>query len=84
MVTLPALPGPVLLAETDAPFEIVKDCPAAMVMLPPEPESGSVPIVPLWIPPGWPVLKVPEIPMVSEAVILMLPPRPLLVVPLLV
>ena len=32
IVMLPALPEPVLLAETDAPFEIVKDCPAERVM----------------------------------------------------
>ena len=45
MEILPALPGPVLLAETEAPSDIVTDWPAVRAMLPPEPASGVDPIV---------------------------------------
>ena len=41
---LPALPGPVVLAETDAPFEMLTDFPAIREMLPPAPASGSTPV----------------------------------------
>ncbi len=81
---LPALPGPVLLAETDAPSEIVTDWPVVRVMLPPEPAPASVPSERLKMPTGLPSLKVPEIEIVSRAVMSILPPRPLLPVPLLI
>ena len=64
---LPVFPVPVLLEEMDAPSEIVTDCPAVRAMLPPEPESGSVPIVRLKIPPGVPSLRVPDNEIKSDA-----------------
>ena len=81
---LPVGPGPVLLAETDAPSEIVTDCPAVREMLPPAPESGAVPIVRLKMPTGVPSLRVPESEIVSVAWIVISPPCPEVLVPLLI
>ena len=79
---LPVLPGPVLLAETAAPFEMLTDCPAVRTMLPPVPASGAGLTVRLKIPPGVPSLSVPEIEILSIALMAMSPPFPLLLVPL--
>src|SRR5262245_15640688 len=54
---LPALPGPLLLAEMDALFETVTDCPAFSAMLPPVPVAEAV----VNTPPGVPSIIVPEI-----------------------
>jgi hypothetical protein len=78
----PALPGPVLLAEIAAPFDIVTDWPAVREMFPPEPESGVIPIDRLEIPPGVPFTIVPDSSIRPVAETSMLPPWPLLVVPL--
>ena len=82
MEILPALPGPVLLAETVAPFEIVTDCPAVRAMLPPEPASGEMAVELLKMPTEEPSLSRPDIEMVSLALIVMNPPFPVLLVPL--
>ena len=79
---LPVLPGPVLLAETDAPFEIATDCPAVRAMLPPAPDPGSLPIERLNTPAGVPSLRVPEKEIELVEATRMLPPAPVLVVPL--
>src|SRR5687768_16309894 len=84
MAMLPALAGPVLLAEIEAPLLRETDRPAVRVTLPPVPESRSVPIVRLSIPAGWPLLNVPLTAMVSRALTLMFPPCPVLLVPLLI
>ena len=75
--------GPVLLAETEAPSEIVTDWPAARAMLPPLPEPRSVPTVWLNTPPDVPSPIVPEIEIVPVAWSVTSPPLPVLVVPLL-
>src|SRR6185436_10173368 len=80
---LPALPGPVLLAEIVAPSEIVTEFPAVSVIVPPAPESGDVPVVRLKMPEGVPPDIVADILIVFVALIVMSPPAPLLVVPLL-
>ena len=78
------LPGPVLLAEMAAPFEIVTDCPAVREMLPPLPEPGSVPIERLKMPAGEPSRRVPDIEIWSVARMVISPPRPPVLVPLLI
>src|SRR5262245_36168540 len=81
---LPVLPGPVLLAEMEAPSEIVTDCPAVRVMFPPAPESDAVPTVRLKTPTGEPSVRVPDIVIAFAAWIVISPPRAVLLVPLLI
>src|SRR6185295_11673236 len=77
---LPVLPGPLLLAETAASFEIVTDCPAVREILPPEPEPRSVPIVRLKTPAGEPSPCTSDNEIWFVASMLMLPPCPVLLV----
>src|SRR5262249_31100781 len=84
MRMFPALPGPVVLAATEALFEMLTDCPATREIFPPAPASGVLPRERLKMPSGLPLLKVPDIEIVSRALIVISPPCPLPLVPLLI
>ena len=78
---LPALAGPVLLAAIDEPPVKETDCAAVSEIVPPGPESVSIPTVRLKMPAGLPSVNVPEMEAVP-VLIEILPPVPLLLVPL--
>ena len=84
IVIFPALAGLVLLAATLAPSLNVNDWPAVRTISPPAPELGAAPTVRLKMPAGEPSLKVPDSVITFDALIATSPPRPVLVLPLLI